>query len=294
MTTETIDPRFIDIDNWPTEAAVEAILAAQIDAVTVVQGQVQAITAASEAAAERLCGGGRIAYAGAGTSGRIGVQDGVELTPTFGWPEARLVFLMAGGPAALMRTQEGAEDNRDAARADVAAAGINAEDVLIGVAASGRTPYVLAAIEAAREAGALTIGVSNNAGAPVLELPDFAILADTGSEVIAGSTRMKAGTAQKVVLNTLSTAIMLRLGLVHRGLMVNMQVSNAKLLIRAQAMVRDLAEVDQASADAALVAAGNDIKLGVLIAKGMGRDAAAALLDRSHANLRTALASIPG
>jgi N-acetylmuramic acid 6-phosphate etherase len=161
--------------------------------------------------------------------------------------------------------------------------------VLIGIAASGRTPYVLAAIEAAREAGALTIGVANNPGAPLLELAEHAILADTGSEVIAGSTRMKAGTAQKVALNTLSTAIMLRLGLVHRGLMVNMQVSNAKLLGRGQAMVRDLAGVDQAAAEAALAAAENDIKLAVLIAKGHDADAARALLARNQDNLRRAL-----
>lgn len=289
MATETIDPRYVDIDMWPTEAAVAAILASQIEAVETLRGQAGTLAAASDAAAERLRGGGRIAYAGAGTSGRIGVQDGVELTPTFGWPEARLVFLMAGGAAALMKTQEGAEDDRDAARADVAAAGIGAGDVLIGIAASGRTPYVLAAIEAAREAGALTIGVANNAGAPLLDLAEHAILADTGSEVIAGSTRMKAGTAQKVALNTLSTAIMLRLGLVYRGLMVNMQVSNAKLLKRGQAMIRDIAGVDQAAAEKALAAAGNDIKLAVLLAKGLEPEAARARLERSNANLRTAL-----
>lgn len=292
MPTETVDPRYVDIDMWPTDALVETILTSQTEAVAALRGQAGALAAAAEAAAERLRGGGRIAYAGAGTSGRIGVQDGVELTPTFGWPETRLVFLMAGGPAALMKTQEGAEDDRDAARADVAAAGIGAGDVLIGIAASGRTPYVLAAIEAARTAGALAIGISNNAGAPLLDAADHAILADTGSEVIAGSTRMKAGTAQKVALNTLSTAIMLRLGLVYRGLMVNMQVSNAKLLDRGQKMVGDIAGVNQARAGAALAAAGNDIKLAVLLARGLDTQAAKALLERSQFNLRTALRAI--
>lgn len=289
MATETIDPRYLDIDTWPTLDAVKTIIASQVGAVTVLEGQVGALAAASDAAAERLRGGGRIAYAGAGTSGRIGVQDGVELTPTFGWPEARLIFLMAGGPAALMKTQEGAEDDRDAGRTDVLAAGIGVGDVLIGIAASGRTPYVLAAIQAAREAGALTIGVSNNRRTPLLDLAEHAILADTGSEVIAGSTRMKAGTAQKVVLNTLSTAIMLRLGLVHRGMMVNMQVSNAKLLARGQAMVRDIAGVDQTAAVAALAAASNDIKLAVLIARGLSVGEAGDLLARNQGNLRTAL-----
>lgn len=292
MATETIDPRYVDIDMWPTEAAVEAILQSQIDAVTALRSQTGVLAAASDAAAERLRDGGRLVYAGAGTSGRIGVQDGVELTPTFGWPEDRLVFLMAGGAAALMKTQEGAEDDVAAARADIVGAGIGAGDVLIGVAASGRTPYVLAAIEAAREAGTLTIGVSNNPQTPLLALAEHAILADTGSEVIAGSTRMKAGTAQKVVLNTLSTTIMLRLGLVHRGLMVNMQVSNAKLLKRGQAMVRDLAGVDEAAAGTALAAAGNDIKLAVLIARGLTAEEARALLTRNGAHLRGALASL--
>lgn len=292
MATETIDPRYVDIDMWPTEAAIEAILGSQIDAVTALRSQTEALAAATDAAAERLRDGGRLAYAGAGTSGRIGVQDGVELTPTFGWPEERLVFLMAGGAAALMKTQEGAEDDVAAARADIAGAEIGAGDVLIGVAASGRTPYVLAAIEAAREAGALTIGVSNNPQTPLLARAEHAILADTGSEVIAGSTRMKAGTAQKVVLNTLSTTIMLRLGLVHRGLMVNMQVSNAKLLKRGQAMVRDLAGVDESAAGTALAAAENDIKSAVLIARGLTAEEARALLARSGSHLRGALDSL--
>lgn len=292
MATESIDPRYIDIDTWDTEQAVETILVSQREAVAALEAQKHALAVAIDAAAERLKAGGRIAYAGAGTSGRIGVQDGVELTPTFGWPEERLVFLMAGGEAALMKTQEGAEDSREGARADIAAAGIGPNDVLIGIAASGRTPYVLEAIAAAREIGALTIGIANNADAALLTAPEYGILADSGSEVIAGSTRMKAGTTQKVILNTISTGLMLRLGLVYRGRMVNMQVSNAKLLRRGQLMVGDLAEVEDAVAIAALAEAGNDIKLAVLIARGMEKSAAAALLGASENNLRTALASL--
>lgn len=269
MPTETADPRYREIDRWPTETAVEAMLEAQIAALAALRSQTGAMAAAIDAAAERLRHGGRIAYAGAGTSGRIGVQDGVELTPTFNWPFTRLAFLIAGGSAALTRTQEGAEDSREAALAAVAAEEIGPNDVLIGVAASGRTPYVIAALEAARAAGALTIGLSNNAGTPVLTTAEHAILADTGSEVVAGSTRMKAGTAQKVTLNLISTGIMLRLGLVHHGLMVNMQVSNAKLRVRAIRMVGTLAGVDEGPAETALDAAGLDIKKAVLVARGL-------------------------
>jgi len=269
MPTETADPRYREIDRWPTETAVEAMLEAQIAALAALKSQTGAMAAAIDAAADRLRHGGRIAYAGAGTSGRIGVQDGVELTPTFNWPFVRLAFLIAGGSAALTRTQEGAEDSREAALAAVAAEEIGPNDVLIGVAASGRTPYVIAALEAARAAGALTIGLSNNAGTPVLTAAEHAILADTGSEVVAGSTRMKAGTAQKVTLNLISTGIMLRLGLVHHGLMVNMQVSNAKLRTRAIRMVGTLAGVGEGPAEAALDAAGLDIKKAVLVARGL-------------------------
>jgi N-acetylmuramic acid 6-phosphate etherase len=289
MSTETTDPRYREIDRWPTETAVETMLEAQLAAIAALKSQTAPMAAAIEAAAERLRRGGRIAYAGAGTSGRIGVQDGVELTPTFNWPFERLVFLIAGGPAALTRTQEGAEDSREAAEASVIEEGIGPDDVLIGVAASGRTPYVIAALEAARAAGALTIGVANNPDTPVLRAAEHAILADTGSEVVAGSTRMKAGTAQKVTLNLISTGIMLRLGLVHHGLMVNMQVSNAKLRQRAIRMVGTLASVDAGPAETALDAGGRDIKTAVLVARGLSADDARARLTAAQGSLGAAL-----
>ncbi|NYT39192.1 N-acetylmuramic acid 6-phosphate etherase [Sphingomonas sp. R-74633] len=289
MSTETTDPRYREIDRWPTETAVEAMLEAQLAAIAALKSQTAPMAAAINAAAERLRRGGRIAYAGAGTSGRIGVQDGVELTPTFNWPFERLVFLIAGGPAALTRTQEGAEDSREAAEQAIVAEEIGPDDVLIGIAASGRTPYVIAALEAARGAGALTIGVANNPDTPVLRAGEHAILADTGSEVVAGSTRMKAGTAQKVTLNLISTGIMLRLGLVHHGLMVNMQVSNAKLRQRAIRMVGTLAEVEAGPAEAALDAGGRDIKTAVLVARGLNPDDARARLTAAQGSLGAAL-----
>lgn len=274
MSTETVDPRYVDIDKWPTAHAVEAMFEGQLAAIAAIGSQTALIARAAEAAADRIGQRGRLVYVGAGTSGRIAVQDGVELYPTYNWPQERLLFLMAGGLVALTEAVEGAEDDGDAARTAIKEARIGTDDIVIGVAASGRTPYTLAALTAARDAGALTIGIANNDGTALLAAVDHPLFARTGTEIVAGSTRMKAGTAQKAMLNMLSTAIMLRLGLVHRGLMVNMRISNAKLRLRGEAMVRDIAAVDGDSAARALDLSGRDIKAAVLIA--MGADAAQA------------------
>jgi len=289
MPTETDDPRFADVERWPTLSAVEAMLEGQLAAIAALKGQTDRIAAAAEAAAARLRKAGRIIYVGAGTSGRLAVQDGVELVPTYNWPPDRLVFLLAGGADAMTRSVEGAEDDADKARAELLAASVGSEDVLISVAASGRTPYAVAALEAARDRGALTIAIANNPATPLLEKADHAILADTGSEIVAGSTRMKAGTAQKAALNILSTAIMLRCGLVHRGLMVNMRASNAKLRDRARRMVATLAETDEARAAEALAHADNDLRQAVLIARGFSPQAAADRLTRTGGDLGDAL-----
>ena len=172
----------------------------QLEAAGAVRGALEAIAAAVEDAVPALQRGGRIVYVGAGTSGRIGVQDGAELTPTYDWPEDRLVFAMAGGLDALVRSSEGAEDNEAAGAKAMADAKIGANDVVIGIAASGTTPFTIGALRAATAAGAVTIAVANNPGAPLLEVARHRILVDTGSEVVAGSTRMNAGTAQKIVL----------------------------------------------------------------------------------------------
>jgi N-acetylmuramic acid 6-phosphate etherase len=287
--TEQSDPRFAEIDNWPTAVAVAAMLDGQAEAIAAVRSQSDAIAEAAEAAAALLKGGGRIAYAGAGTSGRIAIQDGIELGPTFGWPEARLVYLMAGGMDALTHSVEGAEDDADAAHTAVAAHGIGAGDILIGVAASGRTPFTIGAIEAVRAAGGMTIAIANNPGSRLLSAADYALVADTGSEPIAGSTRMKAGTAQKAVLNILSTAIMLRLGRVYRGLMVDMVISNEKLLNRAVGIVQTLAECSQSVAFSAIETAGRDIRQAVLIAMGQSPAAASELLAAHNGILRDAI-----
>ena len=294
MSTEAIDPRYVDIDQWPTALAVEAMLEGQMAAIAAIGSQTMAIAQAAEAAAARLGSQGRLVYVGAGTSGRVAVQDGVELYPTYNWPEDRLLFLMAGGLDALTQAAEGAEDDAGAARAAVAASHIGPHDVVIGVAASGRTPFTCAAIAAAHEAGALTVGVANNGATLLLEAADHGILAETGTEIIAGSTRMKAGTAQKAVLNILSTAIMLRMGLVYRGRMVNMRISNAKLRKRGEAMICDIAQVDQATAAQALDMAGQDIKLAVLIARGLDRQAAESQRAAHGDNLADAIGAAQG
>lgn len=291
MSTESVDPRLVDIDRWPTLSAVEAMLEGQFAALAAIKSQTSAIADAADAAAARLKGGGRLIYAGAGTSGRIAVQDGVELSPTYNWPQDQLVFLMAGGPSAFTRSAEGAEDDAAMGRRVILEVGVGPGDVMIGVAASGRTPFTVSALTAAREAGALTVAIANNPGTALLAAAEHAIVADTGSEPVAGSTRMKAGTAQKAVLNMLSTATMLRLGLVYQGLMVNMRVSNAKLLQRGRAIVRDIAGVDEPTALRALEAGGLEIRQGVLIALGATAAEAEQLLAQSGDDLRGAIAA---
>ncbi|MBL0767956.1 N-acetylmuramic acid 6-phosphate etherase [Sphingopyxis sp. DHUNG17] len=292
--TETRNPDFIDIDRWPTERAVEAMLDGQVAAVEAIRGQAAAIAAAADAAAARLGRSGRLVYAGAGTSGRIAVQDGVELGPTFNWPADRLVYLMAGGMTALADSAEGAEDDADDARRRVHDAAIGPGDVVIAIAASGRTPFTVAVVEAARAAGALTIGVANNPDTPLLEAAEFPVLAATGAELVAGSTRMKAGTAQKTIANLLSTAIMLRLGRVYRGLMVDMVISNDKLLQRARGIVATLAGCGADAAADALERAGRDIKRAVLVARGLPPRDAEALLAAHDGILARAIAASGG
>lgn len=288
--TEFPDPRFRDLDAWSPIEAATAIWETQLAAVAAVGPALPALAAAVEAAADLLSSGeGRLAYAGAGSSARLAAQDGSELPPTFGWPVERLLFLTAGGSAALAQAVEDAEDDAEGAAAQVRDARLGPDDVLVGLAASGRTPFTVAALEAARAAGALTIGVANNPGTPVLLASDHAILAETGAEVVAGSTRMKAGTAQKVILNILSTGIMARLGRVHAGLMVDMRPTNAKLRDRAARIVAGIAEVEEGAARDALLAADWRIKEAVLLARGVPPSEAAERLAAAGGRLRDAL-----
>jgi N-acetylmuramic acid 6-phosphate etherase len=289
MATEDADPRFSELDAWPLSAAIEAMWDGQMSAVAAVRSALGQINAATEAAAEALKESGRLIYAGAGTSGRVAVQDGTELVPTFNWPPERLIYVLAGGADAMLNSVEGAEDDAEEGARQMDAASVGPNDVVIGVAASGRTPFTVSLIKRARARGALTVGVAGNAGSALLEAAEFPVLLETGSEVLAGSTRMKAGTAQKVALNLISTGIMIRLGRVYKGLMVDMQISNTKLKARAERMVAQIAGCDAATAEASLSEAGGNIKLGVLLALGRSSGDAEQALTASGGNLRGVL-----
>lgn len=293
LETERVSPRYLDIDAWATTDALAAMLEGQMSAVAAVRAAVPALAAGVIAAAARLGISGRLIYAGAGTSGRIAVQDGAELPPTFNWPSERLVFAMAGGDVALTRSVEGAEDDTAAAHRHMTDANVGEHDIVIGVAASGTTPFTIAIIETARARGALTIGIANNPDTPLLVAAEYPILIATGSEVIAGSTRMKAGTAQKIVLNLFSTCLMLKLGRVYKGRMVDMAARNIKLDARARTMVADLAACDEAKAGAALVEAAGDVKLAILVASGQSIAEARTLLAEHAGHLRLAIAARP-
>lgn len=290
MSTEDVSARFDDLDAWPSAEIVAAIIEGQLAAVAAVAAAGAMISGAVDAAAARIGQKGRIVYVGAGTSGRVAVQDGAELMPTFDWPAERVVFLMAGGSEALTRSIEGAEDDEAEGRRAIDRARVRSEDVVIGVAASGGTPYTVAALRRAGERGALTIAIASNARTPLLAVAEHPIHVDTGSEVVAGSTRMKAGTAQKIVLNAISTALMIRLGRVHRGFMVDMRISNVKLRRRGERMVAAIAGCGIRTAAAALDRGGNDVKTAVLLARGATVADAAAFLARAQGDLRAALA----
>lgn len=292
--TEFADPRYKDIDTWPTRVALEAIWESQLAAVGSIGPALESLSCAVDRAVARLSqsDSGRLAYTGAGTSIRVAVQDGTELGPTFDWPDARTAYLVAGGHRALIHSIEGAEDDSEDAIEQVAENKLGQDDVLIGVAASGHTPFTVAAVKAARAAGALTIGIANNPGSPLLDVAEVSVLVDTGAEVISGSTRMKAGTAQKIVLNMISTQTMIGLGRVYGGLMVDMRPANIKLRKRAVGMVQVIAGATAEQASAALEAAEWNIKNAVLIARGEDPSDASAALTRANGNLRDALDGI--
>ena len=278
------------LDLWPTTDVVRAMFDGQLVAAAAVEPQIDAIARAAEEAAARLKNpAGRLVYIGAGTSGRLAVLDGAELTPTFGWSPDRIVYGIAGGIEALSRSIENAEDDEDSGRELVRSAALDRSDVVIGVSASGTTPFAVAALREASALGALTIAISSTSGSPLLLAANHPIMLDTGDELLSGSTRMKAGTAQKIVLSMLSTAVMLRLGRIHDRLMVDMRVSNRKLRARAIGIVAEISGVDSTQAESALDLAQNNIKLATLVALGASPDDAARLLSESRDNLRAAM-----
>lgn len=288
MDTEDRIERYREAETWPAKKSIRAMLNHQLTAFTAVRDALPALAAAAEAAAARLSRGGRLVYAGAGSSGRLAVQDGVELHPTFGWPRERLRYLIAGGERALVESIEGAEDDAAAAGAAVDGLSLGDADVLVAVAASGRTTYTCAVQRRARVAGALTIGVANNPDTPLLAEAEIPVLLATGPEFLPGSTRMTAGTAQKIALNLLSTQTMMALGRVYEGFMVDVVPSNAKLVARAKSIVQALTGTTPAQAGALWERAGGDLKLAVLLADGFALDEAKARLEAAGGNLRQA------
>jgi len=289
--TEEASEDYRGIDTWSAVAIVAAIAAAQREAVAAVAAIAAEIAAAGEAIAGCLASGGRLVYMGAGSSGLIAQLDALEMPGTFGIPADRVPVLLAGGRQALGAIPLAAEDDDAAGAADLDALAVGPKDCLLVVSASGRTPYAVGGLRRARSLGALTVGMAGNAGTPLLTEADHGLLLATPPEIIAGSTRMNAGTAQKCALNMLSTLVGIRLGHVHDGLMVNMEVENAKLRRRAERIVADAASVGPDEAAAALDEASNQVKLAILIATGFGRDEAAGHLAAAGGKLRTALAA---
>lgn len=289
MPTEHISPRYVDLDSWSSAEMIEAMYEGQLAAAAAVRGALPAIAGAVDEAVPALRRGGRLVYAGAGTSGRIGVQDGSELPPTYDWPADKLVFVIAGGLGALVQSVEGAEDDETAGMRAVAEAAIAGNDVVIGIAASGTTPFTIGVLRAASAVGAVTIAIANNANAPLFAVARHRVLAETGTEVIAGSTRMKAGTAQKIVLNLLSTSIMVKLGRVYRGLMVDMRASNAKLRRRAESIVSQIVGCREADAGRLVERSEGDVKIAVLLGFGLTQAEAAELLRRNGGSLRRSI-----
>src|SRR3954454_24966682 len=286
MLTEQISPRFVDLDSWSTSDMTAAMYDGQLVACAAVKPALPAINAAVDDATLALKRGGRLVYVGAGTSGRIAIQDGAELRPTYDWPAERLVFVMAGGMQAVVSSVEGAEDNEAKGAEAIAQAEVRPNDVVIAVAASGTTPFTIGALRCAGQRGAVCIAVANNRAAPLLALARHKILIETGTEVLAGSTRMQAGTAQKIVLNLFSTAVMVKLGRVYRGLMVSMRASNAKLLRRAEIIVSQIVGCDENAAAQFVQKADGDVKIAVLLALGWEHSDAVEALLRHEGSLR--------
>ncbi len=291
LKTETPSLQHTNLDQYSVPELVDVFVADQRGALRAVGEAAPSIAAAVGAALPRIEAGGRLIYVGAGTSGRLGVLDSVELYPTFSWPRARALAVLAGGPGAMFEAVEGAEDDRAQGAADLRETDPGPRDVVLLLAASGATPYVLGALHAARAAGALTIGIANNAQAPLMLEAEIGITLDTGEEVISGSTRLKAGTAQKIALNAFSSALMVRLNKVYGNLMVDLKPTNAKLMLRAVRLTMHATGVDEPSARAALERCQFHVKVAIVaLSRAVDADEARRLLTRADGSVRSALA----
>ena len=282
-TTEQINPNTSQIDKLPTLEALRVINSEDRKVAEAIEKVLPAIAQAVDGIAERLQRGGRLFYTGTGTSGRLGVLDAAECPPTFGVSPDLVQGVIAGGYDACYKAVEASEDDREAGAKDLQARGFTANDCLVGIAASGRTPYTIGAVEYARQLGALTICIVCNENSELAAAAEIAIEPIVGPEVIAGSTRLKSGTAQKLVLNMLSTMTMVRLGYVTGNRMTNLKTSNIKLRQRATGLVMAECGLDKAAAEAALEAANWDLRVAIVMVKtDAAREAAEAALQKSN------------
>jgi N-acetylmuramic acid 6-phosphate etherase len=290
--TEEQNPSTVDLDLLDTHELLHRINDEDRRCVWAVERELDVIGTAVDAIAKRLSAGGRLHYFGAGTSGRVAVMDAAEIPPTFSMPKDLVSAHIAGGADAMAASIEAAEDDEEAGAAEAALAKIGARDVAIGLSASGGAPYVLGAMRAARSAGALTIGIANSPGTELLRDVEIPIALLTGPEVIAGSTRMKAASAQKMALTTISTAVMVKLGRVHGNLMVDVDASNEKLRARARRVVKQLTSAPDERVTAALEASGQRVKEAcVMLASNCGVEEARSRLAAADGSLRKALAA---
>ena len=290
LTTEQQNPASADIDMLDTEGMLRVINDEDARIAAAVRAEIPAIARAVDAIVARIEQGGRLIYIGAGTSGRLGVLDASECPPTFNTPPDLVVGVIAGGDHALRHPVETVEDQEEPGAAALDELHVSERDAVVGIAASGRTPFVLGAVAHARELGAVTIGISNTENSRLSAAVDIPITPVAGPEILSGSTRMKAGTAQKLVLNMLSTGAMIRLGKTYGNLMVDMQSTNAKLRRRAIGIVQRATDIDEAAAADALKAAGGDVKTAiVMIRLAVSRDAAQERLASARGRLRIAL-----
>lgn len=286
MLTESPNPRTANVDRLSTSQILELMNDEDATIAHVVRQTLPEIAKAVDTIVQRIQQGGRLIYVGAGTSGRLGVLDAVECVPTFSTDPGLVVGLIAGGETALTQAVEGAEDNIEAGRNDLLALNLTSKDVVVGIAASGRTPYVISALETANTIGAATIAISCNAPAPILNVAQIKIAVLVGPEIITGSTRLKSGTAQKLILNMLSTASMIRLGKVYGNRMVDVKVTNQKLAGRACRIISEVAGVSEQEASRLLEQTGNQVKPAIVMALlDVSAGEARALLDKAQGML---------
>ncbi|MFD5038297.1 N-acetylmuramic acid 6-phosphate etherase [Streptomyces sp. NPDC058377] len=293
LTTEAFRPELAEIDQLPTREIARIMNGEDATVPAAVAEKLPQIAAAIDATAERMARGGRLVYAGAGTAGRLGVLDASECPPTFNTDPSEVIGLIAGGPSAMVKAVEGAEDSKELAAADLDARGLTADDTVVGISASGRTPYAIGAVEHARTKGALTLGLSCNADSALAAAAEHGLEIVVGPELLTGSTRLKAGTAQKLVLNMISTITMIRLGKTYGNLMVDVRASNEKLRARSRRIVSLATGAGDEEIEAALAATDGEVKNAILtILGGVDGPTAATLLADSDGHLRAALAAV--